>query len=133
MQIRHLASVLSLLAIMGMTAAPVRASDSTQLAMALKSMPAQADKFRSMMSNLNASQFHLVNAASIENSEYKSAIKKNASQLSDLRETLAHTTLTGDDGVVVSLRKVLQQKNITIDQVIGVYVGADGQITLFYQ
>lgn len=134
MKRRHLAIVLSLLALLGAAALPARASDSTQLMTALKAMPAQADKFRSMMSDLNASQFHLVNAASIsESADMKSSLKKNASALSDLRDTLAHTTVTGADGVVVSLKKVLLGKNVTIDQVIGIFVGSDGQITLFYQ
>jgi hypothetical protein len=114
---------------------PVRASDSEQLMTALKAMPAQADKFRSLMSNLNASQFHLVNASSIiaGDQAYQSSLKKDASQISDLRDTLSHTTVTGSDGVVVPLRKILSTKNITIEQVIGVYVGSDGQITLYYQ
>jgi hypothetical protein len=90
-----------------------------------------------MMSNLNASQFHVVNVRNVlssgDEAAFKASIKKNAGDISDLRDTLTHTTVTGDDGVVVPLRKVLLSKNITIDQVVGVYVGGDGQITLFYQ
>jgi hypothetical protein len=113
------------------------AGDSSELMTAVKNVSAQADKFRSMMSNLNASQFHVVNVASVMNpgdqSSYQSSLKKNASEISDLRDTLTHTTVTGDDGVVVPLRKVLVTKNVTIDQVIGVFVANDGQITLFYR
>jgi hypothetical protein len=130
MKRRHLAIVLPLLALLCVAAPPARASDSSQLVTALKAMPAQADKFRSMMSDLNASQFHLVNAAGMASA---GELKKNASQISDLRDTLSHTTVTGADGVVVPLRKVLSGKNVSIDQVIGIFVGSDGQITLYYQ
>ncbi len=136
MKIRHLAVVLSMLALFASFIAPAKASDSTQLLAALKAMPAQADKFRTMMSNLNASQFHLVNASSVMDAgdaTYKTSLKKDAATLADLRETLSHTTVTGADGVIEPLRKVLQTKSVTIDQVIGVYVGGDNQITLFYQ
>lgn len=133
MKKRHLAIVLPLLALLAAAAIPARASDSTQLMTALKAMPAQADKFRTMMSNLNASQFHLVNCANIMDSGDKSSLKKDAAVLADLRDTLSHTTVTGADGVVEPLKKVLQTKSVTIDQVIGVFVGADGQITLYYQ
>lgn len=137
MKRRHLAIIVSLLALFAASATPVKASDSTQLLTALKAMPAQADKFRAMMSNLNASQFHLVNASGVmdsaDGSAYKLSLKKDASALADLRDTLSHTTVTGMDGVITPLRKVLQNKSVTIDQVIGVFVGGDGQITLFYQ
>jgi len=134
MKRRHIAIVLPLFALLWAVALPARASDSSQLMTALKAMPAQADKFRSMMSDLNASQFHLVNAAGLTDSaDIRTSLKKDASQLSDLRETLSHTTVTGADGVVVPLRKVLLTKNVSIDQVIGIMVGTDGQITLFYQ
>jgi hypothetical protein len=113
------------------------AGASGELIAAVKNVSSQADKLRSMMSNLNASQFHVVNVRNVLSSSdeaaFKSSVKKNASDISDLRDTLTHTTVTGDDGVVVPLRKVLLGKNITIDQVVGVYVGGDGQITLFYQ
>jgi hypothetical protein len=113
------------------------AGASGELIAAVKNVSSQADKLRSMMSNLNASQFHVVNVRNVlssgDEAAFKSSVKKNASDISDLRDTLTHTTVTGDDGVVVPLRKVLLGKNITIDQVVGVYVGGDGQITLFYQ
>ena len=100
----------------------------------MKNVSTQADKLRSMMSNLNASQFHLVNARNVLSSSdetaYQSSMKKNAADISDLRDTLTHTTVTGDDGVVVPLRKVLLGKNISVNQIIGVYVENDGQITL---
>ncbi len=133
MERRHLAIALSTLAFLLFAVLSAHASDSGALLTALKAMPAQADKFRSMMSDLNAAQFHVVNAASIMSSGDAAALKKDGSQISDLRDTLSHTTVTGTDGVVVPLRKILLTKNVTIDQVIGIYVGSDGQITLFYQ
>ena len=59
-------------------------------------------------------------------------LRKNASAIADLRDTLGHATLLDDQGVVVSLRKILQGKNLTIDHIVGIYVGGS-QITLFYQ
>jgi hypothetical protein len=118
-------------------AAVARGADSGQLMVAMKSMPAQADKFRSMMADLNASQFKLVSVqsaiASGDEALLRSSLKKNASGIADLRDTLNHTTVTGSDGVVVPLKKVLMAKNVSIDQIVGVYVGGDGSITLFYQ
>lgn len=133
---RRLLTYFLLVAMLLTAAGTARASDSAQLMTAMKAMPAQADKFRSLMSNLNASQFHMVNAASVvgaDDAQFKASMKKNTSQIADLRDTLTHTTVTGSDGVVVPLSKVLLGKNITINQVIGVYVAGDGQITLFYQ
>jgi hypothetical protein len=113
------------------------AGNSGEVVAAVKNVSSQADKLRSMMSNLSASQFHVVNVRSVlssgDETAFKTSLKKNATDISDLRDTLTHTTVTGDDGVVVPLRKVLLTKNVTIDQVVGVYVGGDGQITLFYQ
>lgn len=136
---RHI-SVFStlLLALALVPAAPVLAAGgSVELIAAVKNVSSQADKFRGMMSNLNASQFHVVNVRNVlsagDEAAYKASVKKNATDISDLRDTLTHTTVTGEDGVVVPLRKVLLGKNVTIDQVVGVYVGGDGQITLFYQ
>jgi hypothetical protein len=68
-----------------------------------------------------------------QNAAYQSALHKNASTIADLRDTLNHTTVTGDDGVLITLKKVLLKQNVSIDRVIGVYVGGDNQITLFYQ
>lgn len=122
----------------GATAVQAAASgNSTQLLAAVKSVGTQADKFRSMMSDLDASQFHFVNVQSVLSSEqqsaYASAVKKNASDIADLRDTLNHTTVTGTDGIVTPLRKILLAQNLTVGQIVGVYVGSDRQITLFYQ
>jgi hypothetical protein len=135
---RHIATALSaLFLVLALCGPGYAAGGSTQLMNAVANVSTQADKFRSMMANLSANQFHLVNARSVlgtsEEPLFRASLKKNASDISDLRYTLTHTTITGDDGVLVPLRKVLQQKNVLVDQVIGVYVGADGQITLFYQ
>lgn len=134
---RHVAVALTLLCILAFPAAVARGADSGQLMVAMKSMPAQADKFRSMMADLNASQFKLVSVqsaiASGDEALLRSSLKKNASGIADLRDTLNHTTVTGSDGVVVPLKKVLMAKNVSIDQIVGVYVGGDGSITLFYQ
>lgn len=132
------AAAFSVLLGLSITAVPAGAEASSgQLIAAVKNVSTQADKLRSMMSNLNASQFHLVNARNVLSSSdetaYRSSMKKNAADISDLRDTLTHTTVTGDDGVVVPLRKVLLGKNISVNQIIGVYVESDGQITLFYQ
>jgi hypothetical protein len=113
------------------------AGGSGEVIAAVRNVSSQADKLRGMMSNLSASQFHLVNVKTVlssgDEAAFKTSLKKNATDISDLRDTLTHTTVTGDDGVVVPLRKVLLTKNVVIDQVVGVYVGGDGQITLFYQ
>lgn len=137
MERRHFAAAFALLCLLAAIPITVRGADSSQLMVALRTMPAQADKFRSMMSNLNASQFRLVSVQSAmsagDEAAFKTSMKKNTGDLADLRETLQHTTVTGLDGVVVPLKKVLLAKNVLIDQIIGVYVAGDGQITLFYQ
>lgn len=137
---RHAAAALSVLMFVfaGALAQPAHAAGSTSdLLAAVKNVSGESDKFRSMMSNINASQIHLVNARSVmsatDDTAYRSALRKNASDISDLRETLNHTTVTGNDGVLITLRKLLLRQNITIDEIIGVYVGSDEQITLFYQ
>ena len=137
---RHAAAALSVLmfVLTGAFALPAHAAGSTSdLLAAVKNVSSESDKFRSMMSDLNASQIHLVNAQSVmsdaQRAAYDSAVHKNASEISDLRDTLNHTTVTGSDGVLITLRKLLLRQNITIDQVTGVYVGGDRQITLFYQ
>jgi len=108
---------------------PVAAAGSADLAAAVKNMPAQADKFRSLMSNLSATQFHFVDVAGQLDA---ATLRKNAANIADLRETLSHATLEDNQGVVTTLRKVLLGKNLTIDQIVAVYVGGT-QITLFYQ
>jgi hypothetical protein len=136
---RHAAAALSILMfVLAGTALSARAAGgTTDLLAAVRNVSSESDKFRSMMANINANQIHLVNVQSVMSSgdeaAYRSALKKNASDISDLRDTLNHTTVTGTDGVLITLRKLLLQKNVTIDQVTGVYVGGDGQITLFYQ
>lgn len=133
---RHAAAALSVLMFVFAGAFPMPAHASDLLA-AVKNVSSESGKFRSMMSNINATQIHMVNAQSVmsssDESAYKSALRKNASDISDLRDTLNHTTVTGTDGVLITLPRLLKRQNITIDQVIGVYVGGDGQITLFYQ
>jgi hypothetical protein len=137
---RHAAAALSVLTFVfaGLLTAPVHAAGGTSnLLAAVKNVSSESDKFRSMMSNINANQIHMVSAQSVmsasEASAYKTALRKNASDISDLRDTLNHTTVTGTDGVLVTLPRLLKRQNITIDQIVGVYVGGDGQITLFYQ
>ncbi len=130
-------TLLLALALVFVPARAVAAGGSGELIAAVKNVSSQADKLRAMMSNLSASQFHVVNVRNVLSSDdeaaFKTSVKKNATDINDLRDTLTHTTVTGDDGVVVPLRKVLLTKNVTIDEVVGVYVGGDGQITLFYQ
>ncbi len=96
---------------------------------AVKNMPAASDKFRSMMSNLSVAQFHFVNVGGEVD---PATLRKNASAIADLRDILGHATLVDDQGVVVSLRKVLLSKNLTIDHIVGISIGGT-QITLFYQ
>ncbi|HEX5274743.1 MAG TPA: hypothetical protein VFW34_05650 [Candidatus Rubrimentiphilum sp.] len=101
----------------------------SDFAAAVKNMPAQSDKFRSMMSNLSVAQFHFVSVAGEVD---PAMLKKNASAIADLRDTLGHATLTDNQGIVVPLRKVLQSKNLTVDNIVGISVGGS-QITLYYQ
>ena len=137
---RHGAAALSVLmfVLTGAFALPAHAAGGTSdLLAAVKNVSSESDKFRSMMGDLNASQIHLVSAQSVmsdaQKTAYNAAVHKNASDISDLRDTLNHTTVTGSDGVLITLRKLLLRQNVTIDQVTGVYVGGDGQVTLFYQ
>src|SRR5690242_13324439 len=109
---RHVAAF-SVLLLAFALAVPIAAAGagSGELIAAVKNVSTQADKLRSMMSNLNANQFHLVNAHNVltagDEAAFKSSLKKSSGDISDLRDTLTHTTVTGDDGVVVPLRKVL--------------------------
>lgn len=137
---RHAAAALSVLmfAFAASVALPAHAAGSTtDLLAAVKNVSSESDKFRSMMSNLNANQIHVVSAQSAmsggQQTAYQSALHKNATIIADLRDTLNHTTVTGDDGVLVTLKRVLLKQNVSIDRVIGIYVGTDNQITLFYQ
>lgn len=136
---RHAAAALSVLmfVLAGAFAQPAHAAGGTSdLLAAVNNVSGESDKFRSMMSNINASQIHVVNVQSVmsatDENAYKKALKKNASGISDLRDTLNHTTVTGSDGVLITLRRLLQRQNVTIEQINGVYVGSDGTITLFY-
>ena len=138
MAIRHAAAALAAALFLVANLAPlhVRAAGSTSdLLAAVNNVSTQSNKFRSLMSNISASQIHMVNVQSVMSDEgaYRKALHKNASDISDLRDTLNHTTVTGNDGVLITLRNLLLRQNITIDRVTGVYVTADGQITLFYQ
>ena len=115
--------------VIALAAVVLMAAGSADFATAMKNMPAQSDKFRSMMSNLSVTQFHFVSVAG----EIDSAtLKKNAANIADLRDTLSHATLTDNQGVVTSLTRVLTTKKLTIDQIVCIYVGG-GQITLYYQ
>jgi hypothetical protein len=127
MRFTHLLAATLMLA--ASVASPSFAAGSADYAAAAKNMTAQSDKFRSMMSNLSVAQFHFVSVAGTIDA---GALRKNAPAIADLRDTLGHATLLDGQGIVVSLRKVLQSKNLTIDQIVGISVGG-GQITLFYQ
>jgi uncharacterized membrane protein YjgN (DUF898 family) len=107
---------------------PVSAAGSADLAAAIKNMPAQSDKFRALMSSLSVTQFHFVSAAGQVDA---ATLHKNAAAIADLRDTLSHATLVDSQGIVTTLRKVLVSKNLTIDQIVAIYVGGN-QITLFY-
>lgn len=107
-----------------------------QLMAALKNGPSETDKFRGMMSALTAAEFHVVNVQSLlagnDGAAYQSALKKSASEIADLRETLSHTTLTGDDGIVELLSTLLKKQSVVVAQVVAVHVDGN-QVTLFYQ
>lgn len=129
MSIRFIAVLAAALLPAALFTAPAGAAGSADYAAAAKNIPAQSDKFRSMMSNLSVAQFRFVSVAGEADA---ATLRKNASALADLRDTLGHATLVDNQGIVVTLRKVLQSKNLTIDQIVGIYVGGN-QITLFYQ
>lgn len=131
-----LSSVLFAAFISGALVAPAYAASSGELLTAVKNVAAQTDKLRSMMADLNQSQFQLVSVDGVlspgDDAAFKAAMKKNAADIADMRDTLTHTTLTGSDGVVMPLSKLLLAKQITISQVVAIYVSGE-QITLFYQ
>jgi hypothetical protein len=137
---RHAAAALSVLVFalaFAFASSAHAAGSNPDLLAAVKNVSSESTKFRSMMANLNESQIHVVNVQSVmsgsQESALKAALHKNASDIADLRDTLNHTTLTGSDGVLVTLRKVLLKQNVSIEQVVGVHIGDDGSITLFYQ
>jgi hypothetical protein len=129
MSIRFTAVLAAALLPVALFTAPARAAGTADYAAAVKNLPAQSDKFRSMMSNLSVSQFHFVSVAGEADAV---TLRKNAAAIADLRETLGHATLVDNQGIVITLRKVLQAKNLSVDQIVGIYVGGN-QITLFYQ
>lgn len=140
MPTRYAAAAVSIALLVFSFAATARgraAENGSTLLAAVKNVSGESDKFRSMMADLNAAQIHLVNVQNVmtgsESSAYKAALRKNQSQIADLRDTLNTTTVTGTDGVLITLKKLLLQKNVTVNQVIGVYVHRGGQITVFYE
>jgi len=128
MSIRFIAALAALLTAAG-SPLLARAAGSADYAAAVKSLPAQSDKFRALMSNLNVSQFHFV---SVSGQVDAATLRKNAAELADLRDTLGHATLVDNQGIVITLRRVLQGKSLSLDQIVGIAV-AGNQITLFYQ
>ncbi|HEY8314924.1 MAG TPA: hypothetical protein VIG51_12255 [Candidatus Baltobacteraceae bacterium] len=135
---RSLAVTIALAAVLTGWPQPARGAVASygELMSALKNAPSEATKFRAMMGDLNASEFHLVNISGLmaggNRTAYQSAVKKDQSDIADLRETLAHTTLTGTDGLVILLSTMLKQSSLTVNQVVAVHVDA-GDVTLFYQ
>ena len=128
MSIRYIAALAALLTAAAFPLS-ARAAGSADYTAAMKSLPAQSDKFRALMSNLSVAQFHFVSVAGQVDA---ATLKKNAAELADLRDTLSHATLVDNQGIVITLRKVLQSKNLSLDQIVAIYVGGN-QITLFYQ
>ena len=140
MIIRSTAAALSilLLAFAAPAAKPARAAgSSSDLISAVKNVSSETDKYRSLMANFTADEFHFVDAQSVlspsQKTAYETALSKNKSAIADLQYTLEHTTLTGSDGVITTLARLMKAQNLTIDQVVGVYVAANGAITLFYR
>ena len=129
MTIRCALALAALLLSAAIFSLPVSAAGSADLVAAIKNMPAQSDKFRSLMSSLSVTQFHFVSTAGQVDA---ATLHKNAAAIADLRDTLSHATLVDNEGIVTTLRKVLLSKNLTIDQIVAIYVGGN-QITLFYQ
>ncbi len=131
-----LSSVLFAASLTGALVLPAYAAGSGELVTAVKNVAAQTDKLRSMMADLSQSQFEIVDVQSVlspgDEAAFKAAMKKNASDISDMRDTLTHTTLTGSDDVIMPLSKLLLAKNVTISQVVAIYVSGQ-QITIFYQ
>ena len=131
-----LSPVFLLVLLAGACTLPAYAASSSELVTAVKNVAAQTDKLRSMMADLTQNEFQVVDAstvlASSDEAAFRAALKKNASDIADMRDTLTHTTLTGSDGVVMPLAKLLQGQNVKISQVVGIYI-AGTQITIFYQ
>lgn len=136
---RFAAAALSvLLLLVALACAPAQAAgSSSDLMSAVKNVSSETDKYRSLMANFTAGEFHFVSAQSVltpsERAAYEAALSKNKSAIADLQYTLDHTTLTGSDGVITTLARLMKAQNLTIDQVVGVYVGPNGAVTLFYR
>ncbi len=131
-----LTSVFLLVLLAGLNTQPAYAASSSDLVTAVKNVAAQTDKLRSMMADLTQNEFQVVDESTVlasgDEAEFRAALKKNASDIADMRDTLTHTTLTGTDGVVMPLAKLLQGQNVKISQVVGIYISGS-QITIFYQ
>lgn len=133
-----LSSVLFLAFIFGALAAPGLGASSGDLLNAVKTAAAQTDKLRSMMANLNQSQFKVVSVDSVlssgDEAAFRTAMKKNAADLADMRDTLSHTTMTGNDGVIMSVAKLLdgQSPPVKISQIAAMSIAGD-EVTLYYQ
>ncbi|MGZ3561028.1 MAG: hypothetical protein ACXVAS_04220 [Vulcanimicrobiaceae bacterium] len=135
---KSLAVALALAGALALVPQPAGGAQATyaQLMTALKNGSSEADKFRGMMAGLTAAEFHLVNVQTLlsgnDRAAYQSALKKGATEIADLHETLTHTTLTGDDGIVELLSTMLKKQSLLVAQVVAVHVDGN-QITLFYQ
>ena len=136
--LKSLAVALALAGALALVPQAARGAQATyaQLITSLKNCSSEADKFRGMMAGLTAAEFHVVNVQTLlagnDQSAYESALKKETSEIADLRETLSHTTLTSDDGIVELLSTMLKKDSITVAQVVALHVDGN-QITLFYQ
>lgn len=128
MTTRHVAALFALL--FTLTAIPAAAAPDALAAM--KSIVAQTDKYRSMMANFSTSQFHLAQVPASESRAVAALVKKDASDVAGLRETLAATTMVNSQDIITSLPVFLKPNGVTVDRIVAVSVGGNGQITLFY-
>ena len=128
MTVRHGAALLALLFSLSAALPACAAPDALN---ALKTIGAQTDKYRSLMSNLTSSEFHLVAVPSSEASSVAATAKKEASSITGLRESLAASTMTDAAGVITTMQQFLKPSGITVDRIVAVSV-QNGQITLFY-
>lgn len=134
----HFMAALALAGLLaGALAAPAGAAAATygELMSALKNAPAEAATFRGMMGNLTSGQFQFTDVQTLlggDRSAFEREVRKDASHIASLRETLAHTTLIGSDGIVTLLSTLMKQQGLSIDRVVAVHVSG-AQITLFYQ
>ncbi len=84
-----------------------------------------------MMADLSENQFQLVDAAGAATPHSMPRSKRMRASF-DLRDLLAHTTLTGSDGVVMPFSKLLMAKELELNQIIGISVSGD-VVTVYYQ